>query len=76
MSSVPPSDHFLDQALDGYRAGVKAWNRNVLLSGLALLLAGALIVAPFLHWSTESRAVELERDQLRGAAGRGEHGAG
>jgi hypothetical protein len=65
MSSVPASDHFLDQALDGYRAGVKAWSRDVLLSGLALLLAGALILAPFLRWSTEGQSVELERDQLR-----------
>lgn len=61
MSTSPPRQPFLDRAIEGYRAGVKAWSRDVLLAGLALFLAGAFITAPYLGWSAERAQVEGER---------------
>jgi hypothetical protein len=52
---------FLDQALEGYRAGARAWSRDALLGGLVLLFAGVFVVAPFVGWTGERRAVEDER---------------
>jgi hypothetical protein len=56
---------FLDQALDAYRAGAKAWSRDGLLSGLALLFAGVFVVQPFLDWSEQGRSVAEEREEVR-----------
>ncbi|HEX3210202.1 MAG TPA: hypothetical protein VHQ91_12520, partial [Geminicoccaceae bacterium] len=54
-------EKFLDQALEGYRAGARAWSRDALLGALALLVAGVFVVAPFVSWTHERRAVEDER---------------
>jgi hypothetical protein len=54
-------EKFLDQALEGYRAGARAWSRDALLGALALLVAGVFVVAPFVSWTNERRAVEDER---------------
>jgi hypothetical protein len=70
---------FLDQALEAYRAGAKAWSRDVLLSGLALLFAGVFVVQPFLDWSRQDREVAGEREQVRQTQERvvaGERGIG
>ncbi len=56
---------FLDQALDGYRAGVRAWSRDALLCGLVLLFAGVFVVAPFVGWTGERRLVEDERARVQ-----------
>ncbi len=71
---------FLDQALEGYRAGARGWSRDALLCGLILLFAGVFVVAPFVGWTGERRMVEDERlrvqqDQDRAvAAARGVDG--
>jgi len=70
---------FLDQALEAYRAGAKAWSRDVLLSGLALLFAGVFVVQPFLDWSRQDREVAGAREQVRQTQERvvaGERGIG
>jgi hypothetical protein len=70
---------FLDQALEAYRAGARAWSRDVLLSGLVLLFAGLVVVQPFLDWSRQDREVAGERERLRGTQERvvaGERGIG
>ena len=70
---------FLDQALETYRAGAKAWSRDVLLSGLVLLFAGVFVVQPFLDWSEQGRTVAGGREQLRQTQERvvaGERGIG
>jgi hypothetical protein len=54
-------EKFLDQALEGYRAGARAWSRDAVLGTLALLVAGVFVVAPFVSWTNERRAVEDER---------------
>ena len=56
---------FLDQALESYRAGARAWSRDALLCGLVLLFAGVFVVAPFVGWSGERRAVEDERARVQ-----------
>ncbi len=56
---------FLDQALEGYRAGARAWSRDALLGGLVLLFAGVFVVAPFVGWSGERRTVEDERARVQ-----------
>ena len=56
---------FLDQALESYRAGARAWSRDALLSGLVLLFAGVFVVAPFVGWNGERRAVEDERARVQ-----------
>jgi hypothetical protein len=70
---------FLDQALEAYRAGAKAWSRDGLLSGLALLFAGVFVVQPFLDWSEQGRSVAEEREEVRRTQERviaGERGIG
>ena len=54
-------EKFLDRALEGYRAGARAWSRDALLGALALLVAGVFVVAPFVGWTNERRTVEDER---------------
>jgi hypothetical protein len=54
-------EKLLDRALEGYRDGARAWSRDALLSVLVLLLAGVFVVAPFVGWTNERRAVEDER---------------
>ena len=61
---------FLDQALEAYRAGAKAWSRDALLSALLLLFAGVFVVAPFLDWSALARTVAGEREQVRATQAR------
>ncbi len=56
---------FLDQALESYRAGARAWSRDALLSGLALLSAGVFVVAPFVGLTGERRTVEDERARVQ-----------
>jgi hypothetical protein len=70
---------FLDQALEAYRAGAKAWSRDGLLSGLVLLFAGVFVVQPFLDWSEQGRTVTGEREEVRRTQERvvaGERGIG
>ena len=56
---------FLDQALEGYRVGVRAWSRDALLGALVLLFAGVFVVAPFVGWTNERRVVEDERARVQ-----------
>jgi hypothetical protein len=58
-------EKLLDRALAGYRDGARAWSRDALLAVLALLLAGVFVVAPFVRWTNERRAVEDERTRVQ-----------
>jgi hypothetical protein len=58
-------EKLLDRALEGYRDGARAWSRDALLAALVLLLAGVFVVAPFVSWTNERRAVEDERTRVQ-----------
>jgi hypothetical protein len=65
MAMEGSRQRFLDQALEGYRAGVRAWSRDALVGALVLVFAGMFVVAPFVGWTGERRAVEDERTRVQ-----------
>ncbi len=58
-------EKLLDRALEGYRDGARAWSRDALIGALVLLLAGVFVVAPFVGWTNERRAVEDQRTTVQ-----------